>query len=286
MPLTEELTFQLGDTGVTLNTDSIGLPFVDISDVVGLDNAPYRETERDHEGTDGGFMDAEFEKGRPVVVRGTIFANTSNMESFLDTLKSNWAPSRTNIPFYFKAPGVEERCVFVKPLGCKYDWTTLRRTGQAEVQFKMFAEDPRLYSAALQSVNIPYGGAAGIGFDFNLNFDFGFGPAIAPTGADITNTGNRATPVIFTITGPVTMPTIVNDTLSKNLAFNISLSASDSLVIDMANHTVMLNGSLNYRNVLLAPNWYLLEPGSNFIRFGGSAGTGSNLNAQYRAAWR
>lgn len=286
MPLTDELSFRLSDTGVVLNTDSTGLPFVDIEDVVGLDNAPYRETERDHEGTDGGFMDAEFERGRPVVLRGTIYADSASMETYLDSLKSNWAPSRTLIPFYFKAPGVDERVIFVKPLGCKYDWNALRRTGQAEVQFKMFAEDSIIYTAALQEHIINYGGDAGTGFGFNLGFNFSFGPVIPPTGANIPVGGNRATPAIMTITGPIVSPVITNDTLGTSLAFNITLSASDTLTINLANRTVLLNGSANRRNTLLQPNWFFFQPGGTFIRFGGGSGTGSFLTIQYRDAWR
>lgn len=285
MPLTEELTFMLSDTGVVLNTD-VSLPFVDIQQVVGLDNAPYRETERDHEGTDGGFLDAEFEKGRPIVLTGKIYANSSTMETYLDSLKANFAPSRTLVPFYFKAPGIDERMVLVKPQGCKYDWSELRRIGSTDVQFKMFAEDPRLYSAEETETVIAYGGDAGTGFGFNLGFNFGFGPAILPNGANITNVGNRSTPVVYEITGPVTSPTIINDTLSKTLAFNITLEATDTLTIDLGNKTVVLNGSLNRRGVLSEPNWYLLEPGTNFIRYGGGAGTGSFLTVRYRSAWR
>lgn len=286
MALTEELTFMLSDTGVILNTDSTSLPFVDIDEVTGLDNAPYRETERDHEGTDGGFMDAEFEKGRPVSLKGTIYANTSTMESYLDDLKANWAPSATPVPFYFKAPGVPERVLFVKPLGCSYDWKTMRRIGCGEVMFKMYAEDPRIYSSTLNSIDIAYGGDAGTGFAFNLGFDFSFGAAIPPTGAVISVGGSRPTPPLFTITGPVTSPAIINDTLGITMYFNITLEATDTLVIDAANRTITQNGSINRRGVLQEPNWFFLSQGDNFIRYGGSSGTGSNLNVKYRDAWR
>jgi hypothetical protein len=231
-------------------------------------------------------MDAEFESGRPVVLKGTIFSETSTMEDYLDSLKSNWAPSASAVPFYFKSPGVDERVVFVKPLGCKYDWTTLRRTGQSEVQFKMYAEDPRIYSSELLTTVINYGGDAGTGFGFNLGFDFGFGAPIPPSGGTVTNPGNRATPATLTIAGPIVSPTIVNDTLGITLAFNITLEATDTLTIDLANRTVLLNGSLNRRGTLLQPNWFLFEPGSNFLRFGGGAGTGSTLTVALRAAWR
>jgi hypothetical protein len=285
MPLTDELSFQLSDTGVVLNTDSTGLPFVDITGVIGLDNAPYRETERDHEGTDGGFMDAEFEKGRPVILQGQVYADTATMETYFDTLKANWAPSTSLIPLYFKSPGVDERLLFVKPLGCRYDWESMRRYGCADIQFKAYAEDPRIYTAEEQVVVINYGGEAGTGFAFSLGFDFSFGPAIPPTGANIPVGGSRPTPATLTIVGPITSPVITNDTLGVSLAFNLTMTASDTLVIDLANRTVLLNGQ-NRRNTLLVPNWFFLSPGSTFLRFGGGNGTGSSLTVRYRDAWR
>src|SRR5687768_9358567 len=104
MALTDEFSYQLGDAGIILNPDSLSTPFVDITRVTGLDSPPFRTTERDHEGTDGGFMDAEYEKGRPIILEGLAYANGSELESFLDDLKANFAPSRTLLPFYFKKP--------------------------------------------------------------------------------------------------------------------------------------------------------------------------------------
>src|SRR5215467_388463 len=107
-----DLTFQL-NSGVLLNSDAT-LPFFDVATVTGFDNAPFRETTRDHEGVDGGFMDAEFETGRDIVIEGTAFATDANsIEPYLDTLKANWAPQRTPIPLVFKGAGVNERVLFV-----------------------------------------------------------------------------------------------------------------------------------------------------------------------------
>jgi hypothetical protein len=286
MPLTEELTFQLGDSGVTLNTDTASVPFVDIDKVFGLDNAPYRETHRDHEGTDGGFMDAEYEQGRTIVLSGTAYCDTGSVETYLDSLKSNYAPSRTVIPFYFKAPGVDERVLFVKPLGCKYDWEQARRTGRTRIQFKMFAEDPRLYTADLVSVNVPFAEEGTIGFGFNLSFNLDFGGSSGTDGVFVTNSGNRSTPPLFTINGPCTSPVIRDDTYGHVLTFNITLAAGETLVVDPHYKTVKLNGVTSRRSTLADPDWFFLEPGDTFIRYSAASGAGSSLDIEYRAAWR
>lgn len=284
MALSSPYTFLLGDTGIVLNTDPT-TPFVDINHVVGLDSAPFRSTEQDHEGTDGGFMDAEFEKGRTVVLEGVVYTDGANMESYLDSLKYNWAPSKTLVPFYLLAPGVDERVLFVKPLGCRYDWETMRRTGCANIQFSAFAEDPRIYSSALQSITVTQGGTATTGRSYNKSYNYSYGAAITPNQTDCVTTGNRDTPAVFTITGPVVNPTIINDTDSVSLRFILNMGASDVLVVNTQYHTVYLNG-LSRRDALVAPNWFLLHPGHNLIRYLADSSGTSTMQVQFRSAWR
>jgi hypothetical protein len=281
----DDYTFKLNDSGVVLNTDP-SFPFVDIDKVVGLDSAPYRETIRDHEGTDGGFIDAEFEKGREIFLEGTAYCTIGTEETYMDSIKQNFAPVTSPIPFYYKAPGVNERVIFVKPRGVTYDWDQMRRLGMSRIQFKMYAEDPRIYNNNLISVVIPFGGSATTGISFNLGFNLNFGTAIPPFGTFIVNGGNRPTPAIMTIVGPAVNPRIINDTASKSLNFTITLGGADSLVIDLANRTVILNGSTNMRNALTTSDWFMFTPGSTFIRYGGTSGSGSTLTIAYRYAWR
>lgn len=278
-------TFRLNDTGVTLNTDAV-LPFVDITKVSGLDNAPYRETLRDHEGVDGGFIDAEFEKGRDIILESIITCSVSNIEAYLDSLKANFAPVTTPIPFYFKAPNVVERVIFVKPRGIRYDWETARRIGTTNAQLMMYAEDPRIYDSTLTNITVNYGGDSGFGLAFSFAFSVDFGGGAVPAGTAVINSGNRDTPVIFTITGPITNPIIYNTTSGHSLAFNITLAAAETLLINTRDHTVYFAGNQNRRNTLTNPDWFFFVPGTNQIVFSGLTGTGSTLNIQFRSAWR
>lgn len=287
MALTEDFTYKLGDTGVVLNPDDITPPFVDITTLRGFDSAPIRTTERDHEGTDGGFMDAEFEKGRPIFLEGMAYADGLSVETFLDSLKENWAPSRTLVPLYFKKPGIDERLFFVKPLGCRYDVEQIRRVGCTNIQFEAYAEDPRAYGSVLQSTPIDLGATVGDGFGFPLGFPFGFGSLPSTDdGVYVENLGNRPAPVRFTISGPVTTPRIINDTLSKELKFNITLAADETLVVDTQYRSVLLNGTVNRRTVLEEPNWFFLQKGLNFIRYRAALDSASSMIIEYRHAWR
>jgi phage-related protein len=208
------------------------------------------------------------------------------MESFLDILKADFAPSAVLVPFYYKAPGVDERVLFVKPLGCRYDWDQTRRMGMARVQLKAFAEDPRLYDATITSTDIPFATGGSSGFGFPLGFDFGFGASSSSDGALVTNHGNRSTPAVFTITGPADTPTIRDDTYGHSLTFAIVLETGETLVVDTQYRTVKLNGTTNRRSTLITPDWFYLQPGETFLRYNAVSGTGSTMNVQFRSAWR
>lgn len=288
MPLTEDFTYMLGDAGVILNTDSIASPFVDIRSVQGLGSAEFRTTERDHEGSDGSFMDAEFEKGRTVILEGTAYADGSEAESFLDALKANYAPSRTLVPFYFKKPGVAERLLWVKPLGCRFDTNELRRIGATAVQFQMFAEDPRIYSSTLleQTISQQATSVTGRGYNRAYNYDYG-AFVVIPDQINLQVGGNRPTPAVLTINGLADEPEIINDTLGLTMKFGFTVPALNTLDIDTYYHTVRLNNVANRRKTLLEPNWFMLQPGDNFLRYrsASTAGT-STLRIRWRDAWR
>lgn len=287
MSLTEDFTFQLGSSGTVLNSGA-SLPFVDITKVTGLDNAEYRSTIRDWEGNEGTFMDAEFEKGRTIVLDGTIYADGSTLESYLDTLKANYAPSSTLKQFFFKSPGVSERFLLVKPLGLRYDWAVERRLGIINMQVTVFAEDPRIYDSSILSYTVNLGATVYTGLGFSLGFSFGFGGTSSTSdGVFVNNTGNRPSPPVFTINGPVTNPRILNDTISKEMVFTIDLSSTDTLTIDAKYHTVKLNGVTNRRNTLQAPTWFSMDPGNNFIRYRAeSSDPTSSLDINFYPAYR
>jgi len=282
----DEFSFRLKDDGILLNPSDQIFPFVDVYKVSGLDSAPFRETERDHEGVDGGFLDAEFEKGRPIVLEGVALGDVDVLLPLLEDLKVNFRPSRDLIPFYYKAPAIGSRVLFVKPRGVRYDWNQAIRHGETPIQFQMYAEDPRQYTPILETGYVPWAAAPTNGIGFNLGFNFGFGTAAALDNVIVFNSGNRETPAVITINGPVTNPRIVNDTLGLTLLFTIVLGVTDTLAIDLGSKTVRLNNVVNQRGSLQSPNWFLLQPGQNFFRYQGDLGTGSSMKIEFRSAWR
>lgn len=284
--VTTDFTFAFSDTGVILNSDPTlpNDPFVDITKVSGLSNTEFRITEREREGMDGGFVDAAFEKMRVITLEGQIFNAT---ETYLDTLKANFAPSTLPKPFYFLAPGIPERLIYCKSYGMKYDWSTERRFGSVPCQFQLMAEDPTIYGDLLLGTAVLPTTTSGFGFD--LSFNFGFGGASAVDGSTtLVNAGNKDADCTFNINGPISNPVIVHELTGNRLAFNIDLVSTDVLTVNLRNKTAVLNGSANRRGTMLGTSrWFLLSPGANTIRFLGTAGSGTpSLDCIARSAYR
>lgn len=282
----DNFSYRLGASGTVLNPNAPTAPFVDIIKISGLDTPELRTSERDHEGVDGGFLDAEFEKMRTIVLEGQVITNGVGTQTFLDQLKYEWAVGRGIQPFYFQHPEVNERLVYVKGLGVRYDIDELIRVGSCDVQFMCQAENPSIFDSSPVTVAISQGATLLTGFGFPLGFPFGYGAPVSPAFTNAFNGGNRPATATITIPGPVTNPRIFNDTTGDVLDFTLVLSGTDVLTIDLYNRTVTLNGTASRRSALNDPNWFMLEVGDNILRY--RADTTSNPDAMitYRNAWR
>lgn len=261
--------YQFGDAGMLLNGDP-PVPFFDVQTVEGLDSAPVRLQQVDREGTDGGYVDSEFESSRTLTLTGVIYAAVTNMETYLDALKANFAPSKTSQPFYFQTDA-GLRVIYGKSQGLKYPKDQLRRIGSANAQVQIVCEDSRIYSptAMSQSVNLAAGVVAGRGYP--KSYPFGYGAPVTQGGLVIVLSGNRDTPAILRIDGSITNPVVVNDTLGITMAFNLILNSGDFLTIDLDSKAVLLNNVTSVRNALtLTGGWFKLLPGSTSFRLQGT----------------
>jgi len=246
--------YQYLDAGVKLNGDS-ALPFVDINSIDGLDAPPVRLSTSTREGYHGTVNDAEFEDGRTITIEGSAFASPTALETYLDQLKANFAPTKVPQPFYFGTDaGV--RMVLAKSLGLRYAKEQRRRVGIVDFQVQLPSDDPRIYTPAVVTQNLP---------------------------GTLTLGGNRETTGTITINGSRTDPTITIG--GKTIAYSGTIVGGSSVVIDLDNHTVILDGTQNVRgNVTITGGWPVLQPGDNVFTVGGS-GTGT-IQVAARSAWR
>jgi Phage tail protein len=289
--LAQALTFQYTNTGVILNTDnSHVLPFIDVQKVSGLDNAPIRLSQADHEGTDGGYVDSQFETTRVITISGMVYCVPGSEEGYLDQLKANYAPSTVVQPFYFSTPDQGTRCCFGKSQGLNYDWDTSRRTGMFAFQIVILCPDPVIYGISSSTISATLTSAATGGRAYNRLYPLSYGGGGTTNAFVCVNNGNRNAPVVFDIFGAVTNPVLYNDTTFQTMTFLTTIAGGHFLRVDCGNKLVLLDAGSSQRSSLVGtPNWIYLAPGNNTIRFLGTQSPPTpvaTINAYFQDAWR
>ena len=115
------------------------------------------------------------------------------------------------------------------------------------------------------------------GFTFDLTFDLVF-PAASPAGrTNVPTIGNTRCYPVIRLWGPCTFPRVDNlqdpaeDGTPKQLAFDITLTASQFLEVDTRERTVLFNGlpgQSRYATLSFPESrWWTLAAGNNFVRY-------------------
>jgi hypothetical protein len=171
-PLTN-YTYAFGDGGFILNQDFNGtLPFVDVESITGLDGAPIRVNSSEHQGQDGGYIDAQFMSARTIVITGTLYADPNDPDSICMRLKGEYGPVDPSggsgvHRFFYQHPGQALKFINAVGGGCQYSIDTLRRVGQTAIQLTLLCADPYIYDHAQgQADTQPLAGRLNANADF------------------------------------------------------------------------------------------------------------------------
>lgn len=289
-PVLDDYAYQFTDTGVLLNANNnapaIGAPLYDIYKVTGLDLANIRTSMRVSEGEDGGTVEGEFLDPRTITIEGTLFCHSADsIESQLDLLKSNYQPRTLDQPLYIKSPGVDQRLIFCKSLGVRYDIDQARRYNSTTFQVILQAQDPVVYGSVVKSFSGALSTEITNGHGFDHGYDLSFG-GITSTGSQISiyNAGTKAVGAIIRLYGPVTGPRLINDTTGKTLIFRPTLIATsaDIITVDLKRRTVKLNGASRRGTVEDENGWFMLAPGVNTLRYQAASSTVVSIDGTYR----
>lgn len=230
----------------------------------------------------------DFASGRSITIVLDIAKDDSNtisdlVDAYLDAF--TYGDSETALTFTI--PGVAggatgrvlARCRRRSiPVNLPYQY------GIAEAVVELVATDPRIYTNGLNTDTVDLENAAG-GVSFPLTFPFTFGSS--STGSiQAVNSGNFPAPVVLTIDGPITNPSVLNNTTGEELAFTITLASGESLVIDTEARTVLLNGTASRYSTLSTDSvWFDLQPGTTELKLTGSTAGSPLLTAEWRSAW-
>ena len=267
-------------------TDDYGVDWIVTNESGWSDGAPVRLTTSDREGIDGGISGPVLRGARLITLSGVAMAPS---RLAMLAAKDRWHTFAASAPASVYPLVVAEehmtRQADVKLAGepkaadvgsVSFRWELLLR-----------ADDPLRYATdlTLLATELPTGPESGL--TFNAVFPLTFGGGGTGGALYAINTGNAPVWPVLTINGPVSNPSVQNLASGRTVAFDISLAADESLVIDMAARTVLLNGTANRRNALLASSsWWQIEPGSNEIQFRAAALTAASLQITYRSAWK
>jgi len=204
-------------------------------------------------------------------------------DTLLNSLRADYANNAVR-PFYFQLPGQPLRFINCQGGGFVYDIAQIRRQGSTAIQATLLAEDPYIYDWPTQQGVVSVPTVVNVGTGFNMSFNMGFGGSIPLNGASVGNSGTHNAYPIITIQGPVTNP-VLTDAFGITMAMNITLSATDYLVVDCRQKSIVLNGQASRRNVMSGLRWFVVPPGmSETVFFSADAGTGSAtvlLNSTY-----
>jgi hypothetical protein len=260
-----------------------------IIDIDGLESLPDLRTQDDNRGyNDGMFSGRDFLAGRTLVMTVHTFGGGGNTaHQNFNYLQSALLPQQTGttpIQFLLSASDqqnrinarVRSRKTLIDP---EYTYGYIRS------QFTFFAPDPRYYSdtatTATLSVSAPQGRT------YNRTYNLVYGQGSLSQSTAITNQGWATTNPVITIVGPVTNPTVGNITTNQYMTILTSLTNTDSLVIDLDNKLVTLNG-VSARNLVAGTStWFAVPPGtSNFYFTGTNTTVGlTTASVVYRSAY-
>jgi hypothetical protein len=147
---------------------------------------------------------------------------------------------------------------------------------------EMTASDPLIYSNTLHSVSAslpsPTAGAR-----FPVTFPLSFGASTGGS-AQAANAGNHDTPFVVTLTGPMQNPKITIG--SAFFGLNLTLSNTDTVVIDMNLRTVTLNGTASRANAVATGSAWLSLPAAATTTIGVQSSDATQVTGLFNFQWR
>jgi hypothetical protein len=276
--------FRYREDGIVLNNDAsvptVGNPIWDITKVSGMDLPDVKVSAKDHDGYDGGAVEAQFYATRVITLEGTLFCHPSDsLELWLDKLKKNYAPTNwsqgfpsSGAFFYAKAPGAPEKFTGAYSLGVKYDWDTSRRFNSQSFKIMLQCAQPQWYSLTGKVL----------------------GPSAVGAGLTYYNEGNYANTGLIKIKNADACVNPVVTLTSPGFGRAIPITATVpsggyEIWIDLGQRVVLLQqgfNSTNWRNrVTSEAGWFRFAPGMNVIKLTTSGGGAPTLNLEINDQW-
>jgi len=250
-----------------------GSPY-QVTKVDGLEALPNIRNQDDSRGyADGMFSGNDFLSGRTITISIlTLPGNGNTAHKNFDLLQGALLPQRsgtTPLQFQLSAAGGLQR----RKLEVRGNITTVDPEytyGYIKSVYTFFCPDPRYYDDTLQSATLAVGNPLGRQYNRTYNLSYGGGSSTLTT--TVTNAGWATTYPIITLNGPITNPTLGNSTQSAYITISGTYANTDTLIIDLDQKLVTLNGNPARNLISGGSNWFSAPPGNNSFFL---AGTGT-----------
>lgn len=268
--LTQQYSFSFNDQVF----GGSGSPYQILS-VDGLEGLPGIRNQDDNRGyADGMFSGRDFLAGRTISIIFNTFGtgNNSAQENF-NTIQQALLPQQQGTtPLYFKLPAQVTQDQFINAR-VRALHTTIDPNytyGYITSQVTFFCPDPSYYNDNLQTATLAY--LPPTGRTYNRVYNLVYDPSTAVITTTVNNVGWGITYPNISLVGPITDPILGNLTTGNSLAFNVTLSSTDVLNIDLYNKLVTLNGA-PARNLLAYGTWFDAPPGNSTFTLTGDFGS-------------
>jgi len=260
-----------------------------IDEVDGLESLPDLRTQDDNRGyNDGMFSGRDFLGGRNITITMKTFAGGgNNAQQNFRLLQAALVPQQngTTVMNFQLATSDSLKRINARVRGRQTLIDPDYTFGYIRSQYTFFCPDPAYYDDTATTANLSP--TTALGRTYNRTYNLTYGGGSLNNATAIVNNGDWTTYPVITISGPVVNPTIGNVTTGQYMTVNANITNTDSLVIDLYQKTITLNG-VSARNLLAGNSqWFGAPPGTTYFVFtGGSVVIGTtSATVVYRSAY-
>lgn len=262
-------SYSFSFAGITFG--GAGSPYQILS-VEGLEGLPGIRNQDDNRGyADGMFSGRDFLGGRSISITFQTFATSggNSAQTNFNLIQAKLLPQTSGTtPLYFILPPSGEQFVNARVRALRTSVDPNYTYGMITSQVEFFCPDPNYYDSTLQTASMVVSAPPGRIYNRTYNLIYGFGSYATVT--NVLNSGWATTYPTITITGPIVNPTVGNLTTGQYLNLSGSFATTDSLVIDLQNKLITLNGA-SARNLLSTGTWFDAPAGTSQYYLTGSS---------------
>lgn len=250
-----------------IHSNSADIGFV-VHSIDGLEFPTLRTNHYDKPGEHGAIAANLLYGGRMIALTGTVFGETTTLfqqrrRDFAEAIAVERDEFGALVPVTLKLTTIDDIPLQVDCTIEQFVLKSKEMNGQ-EFLLQLFAPNPELLSQNLATTAILKGADGGIIYPIIYPAVYA---ANAGNVATITNNGTVETWPLVYLNGPLTNPTIFNETVGRYIELALVLDSGSQIIIDMRNRTIITDGITNVIGAKSeASLFWWLEKGENLIK--------------------